>query len=135
MVARTKILVADDSRAIRTLTQRILAAAGYEVVLACDGLQAVEVARDQRPEVVLLDIQMPAMDGYEACQRILQLPDRHPELRIIFLTKDQAGHLDTLGRQLGAYLPKPVNAEALLTTLRVLLQRRQPAECVEATSP
>jgi CheY-like chemotaxis protein len=122
MVKRT-VLVADDSQTVRVLTQRALRAAGYEVVLAENGQQAVEMAGLHRPQIVILDIQMPIMDGYEACDRILRLENNLPNLRIIFLTSERGQQLDQLGRQYGAYLPKPFNEQLLLSTMQGLFDR------------
>ena len=119
-----KVLIADDSRTIRALVRRALSAAGFDVTLASDGKEAVQLARRDHPDLVILDIQMPEMDGYTACEEILALDDRRADLPIIFLTKDNAQHLDALGSQLGAYLQKPVSDEKLLETVRSLLDRR-----------
>ena len=124
---QTKILVADDSCTIRALVRRTLAKAGFDVSIACDGAEAVQVARRDRPDLVILDIQMPEMDGYMACEQILALADWCPELPIIFLTKDMANHLEALGSELGAYLRKPVSEEKLLSTVRSLLDERHSA--------
>lgn len=126
-----KILVADDSRTIRTMVSRTLSRAGLDVTAVSDGREAVEAAKRQRPDLVILDIQMPEMDGYTACEQILALEHRTPELPIIFLTRDTAGHLDKLGNQLGAYLHKPVCDATLLATVQSLLQRSaQSSGCV-----
>ncbi len=116
-----KILVADDSHTICTLLRRSLTGAGHDVTLAHDGRQAVKVAEQIKPDLVILDIQMPEMDGYTACQKILALDGRCENLPIIFLTKGDAQHLCTLGTQLGAYLQKPVCEETLLSTVESLL--------------
>ncbi len=121
---QTKILVADDSCTIRALVRRTLVNAGFDVSIACDGKEAVEVARRDRPDLVILDIQMPEMDGYTACEQILALADWCTELPIIFLTKDNAKHLEALGSELGAYLKKPVSEETLLETIRSLINER-----------
>ncbi len=121
---QAKILVADDSRTIRALVRRALTDAGYDVTLASDGLEAVQFARRDHPDLVILDIQMPQMDGYTACEQILELGEASDELPIIFLTKDSAKHLSALGNELGAYLPKPVQEETLISTVRTLLQQR-----------
>ena len=129
---QAKILVADDSRTIRALVRRTLSAAGFDVILACDGKEAVQLARRDHPDLVILDIQMPEMDGYTACEEILALEDRRSDLPIIFLTKDTAKHLDTLGSEYGAYLQKPVCEETLVATVRSLLQCRVASQtCVE----
>ena len=122
------LLIADDSRTIRALVHRALTAAGFDVTLACDGKEAVALARRDHPDLVILDIRMPEMDGYTACEKILALSDRCPNLPIIFLTNENAKHLDALGEELGAYLHKPVSDEKLVSTVRALLDRR-------ATSP
>lgn len=124
-MSQTKILVADDSRTIRAIVRRTLSHAGFDVSIASDGKEAVEVARRDRPDLVILDIQMPEMDGYTACEQILDLADWCPELPIVFLTKDVAKHLEALGSELGAYLRKPVSEETLLATVRSLLDHPQ----------
>lgn len=120
-MSQVRILVADDSRTIRVLTERLLSSAGFDVILAENGCQAIELAEEYKPQLVILDIQMPVMDGYEACDRILRLPDVSPGLRIIFLTSERGCHLDQLGKQFGAYLPKPLDSELLLQTVQNLL--------------
>jgi DNA-binding response OmpR family regulator len=125
-----KILVADDSRTIRALVRRALSAAGFDVILASDGLEAVQLTQRDHPDLVILDIQMPEMDGYTACEQILALQDRRDDLPIVFLTKDNAMHLDALGTELGAYLHKPVCEDTLVSTVRSLVDRNtasQPA--------
>jgi CheY-like chemotaxis protein len=120
-MAQANILVADDSRTVRTVVSRTLSAAGFDVTLACDGEEAVLLAEKQLPDLAILDIQMPGMDGYTACEKILDLCGEGIELPIVFLTKEMASHLPALGAELGAYLPKPVNDKALLSTVYDLL--------------
>lgn len=126
-MAEIKILVADDSKTIRILTERLLSQAGYRVIMAENGQEALELTRIEKPHLVILDIQMPVMDGYEACDKILQLPEVTSTMRIIFLTCERGCHLDQLGRQFGAYLPKPLDGELLLSTIRHLLAGGNPA--------
>ncbi|TWT83797.1 Response regulator MprA [Planctomycetes bacterium CA13] len=123
-----RILVADDSRTIRAVVYRTLCAENFDVILACDGIEAVKLARCERPHLVILDIQMPEMDGYAACEEILKLEGRRDDLPIIFLTKNNAKHLDALGNDLGAYLQKPVCGDTLLATVRSLLSRQSLAQ-------
>jgi DNA-binding response OmpR family regulator len=130
-----KILVADDSSTIRTIVRRALSREGLDVTVVCDGKEAVEAARQLRPDLVILDIQMPEMDGYTACEQILALEDRAAHLPIIFLTRDAASHLSMLGNQLGAYLHKPVCDETLVATVAALLCRSSEAAlCAEVHS-
>ena len=122
---QAKILVADDSRAVRVCLERVLRQEGFEVFLTCDGVQAVRTAQEIAPDLVILDIQMPEMDGYEACEQILQ----RGLVPIIFLTKNLAPHLSALGDQLGAYMPKPLDNQKLIETVRNLLQRAATQTC------
>ena len=123
---QTKILVADDSRSVRAVLRRMLTAAGHDVILASDGLEAVRSAQRDHPDLVILDIQMPHMDGYTACEEILALEETPKGLPIVFLTRDTAKHLNVLGNQLGAYLPKPVTSDRLLSTVSDLLGLQTP---------
>lgn len=123
---QAKILVVDDSRAIRISLDRTLRAAGFEVFIACDGFEAVSMAREVEPDLVILDIQMPGMDGYAACNEILQ---QNGKLPFVFLTNNRAAHLSALGDQLGAYLPKPADGETLVKTVRNLLQNVPTQSC------
>ena len=70
VLENTKILVADDSRTLRMLLEQILAAENFHVISACDGVQAMELFQKEQPELVVLDIMMPYMDGIEVAQRI-----------------------------------------------------------------
>ncbi len=132
---RARILVADDSRTVRTLVHRALSNAGFEVTLARDGAEAVQLASHDLPDLVILDIQMPGVDGYAACEQILQLSCGRPTPPIIFLTKEIAVHLAALGSQLGAYLPKPVSDQSLLMTVHRLLGRGLAASTSVVSSP
>ena len=120
---QARILVADDSRAVRTVVSRTLSKADFNVSLARDGEEAVLLATNNLPDLAILDIQMPGMDGYATCQRILDLSGPEVNVPIVFLTKETANHLHTLGSELGAYLPKPVSDEMLLSTVYDLLER------------
>jgi CheY-like chemotaxis protein len=120
-MSKPVILVADDSRTLRTLVRRILGEAGYAVALAADGREALELAFRERPDLVVLDIHMPGMDGYEACQELLGYGPPWNQTPIIFLTHAEGPHLSALGTELGAYLRKPVNPDLLIPTVRRLL--------------
>lgn len=118
-----KILVADDSRTIQTLVRRALTEAGYCVSLAADGREAVRVAHRECPQLVILDILMPEMDGYAACLEIRELGEPWHATPFIFLSKVENQALTMLGSQLGAYLPKPVRVDLLLSTVESLIGR------------
>jgi DNA-binding response OmpR family regulator len=110
-----RILVADDSRTVRVQAKRTLENAGFEVICACDGAEAVELAQANNPAVAILDIHMPLMDGYAVCQ---SLQNSHCHVPIIFMTSVEGQALQLLGRALGAYLHKPVQPADLLRAVR-----------------
>lgn len=120
---RPTVLVADDSRTVLRLTERTLQAAGYGVLLAEDGHQAIDVALAENPDLIVLDINMPGLDGYGVCHELLASGDWNKRTPFIFLTSADAPHLETLGNQLGAFLAKPTEPDALLDTVEVLLRK------------
>jgi DNA-binding response OmpR family regulator len=119
----TRILVADDSATLRTQLRRALGEAGYEVAVASDGLEAVLLARQQPPELAILDIEMPGLDGYGVCQELQRMGEPWNRLPIVFLTASQSHALEMLGDKLGAYLHKPVGAKQLLQTVAEQLEQ------------
>ncbi len=112
-----RVLVTDDSRTVRTLVRRVLVDAGYDVLVASNGVEAVQLAKEQRPHLVVLDIEMPELDGYGVCDALKQMGDPWAKLPIIFLTNVESHALELLGVQMGAYLPKPIDAERLLESV------------------
>lgn len=121
-----KILVIEDEPGVRENLAEILALAQYEVVTAIDGVQGVEYARQERPDLIICDVMMPQMDGFE----VLETLQADPELAaipIIFLTA--LTDLDNLrtGMDLGAddYLTKPFEINDLLSSISSRLRKRQ----------
>jgi two-component system, OmpR family, response regulator MprA len=117
-----KILVVDDEPAVRDALERALKAQHYAVATAVDGRQALDVIADERPELVLLDVLMPVMDGFEACRRLRELGDRTP---VLMLTARDAVGDRVEGLDAGAddYVVKPFALEELLARARALLRR------------
>lgn len=117
-----KILVVDDEQAVRESLRRSLTFNGYNVVLAEDGIQALEVIDREQPGLVILDVMMPHLDGLEVCRQLRSEGDDRP---ILVLTardnvSDRVGGLDA-----GAddYLAKPFALEELLARVRSLVRR------------
>ncbi len=79
------ILVVDDNRSIVRTLELVLKRHGYRVITANDGYEALEKARLEKPDVILLDVVMPGIDGYEVCERLQARPDTR-DIRVIFLT-------------------------------------------------
>jgi len=124
------ILVADDSRTVTIALQRILESVGYLTVTAFDGAQAVDMAQRYRPDLILMDIVMPRMNGFEATRAILARPDTRHTPIIIVSGNDQPS--DRIwGTRIGAkgFLSKPINKAELLKTIQttLLIARREQA--------
>ena len=109
------VLVVDDSITVRRVTQRLLQREGYRVALAADGLQAIERLAEERPTLVLSDIEMPRMDGFDLLRNI-RADDALRDLPVVMITSRIAHKHRELARQLGAnhYLGKPYSDEELL---------------------
>jgi chemosensory pili system protein ChpA (sensor histidine kinase/response regulator) len=109
------VLVVDDSLTVRRVTQRLLVREGYRVVLAKDGLEALEVLADEKPRVVLSDIEMPRMDGFDLLRNI-RGDSRLRDLPVIMITSRIAQKHRDYAVELGVnhYLGKPYSEEELL---------------------
>lgn len=118
-----RILVVDDDRAVRESLRRSLAFNGYSVVLAQDGLEALDLIAGDRPDALVLDVMMPRLDGLEVCRQLRSTGD---DLPILVLTARDSVSERVAGLDAGAddYLPKPFALEELLARLRALLRRR-----------
>jgi two-component system cell cycle response regulator DivK len=117
-----KILVADDSVASRELIREVLEMSGYEVIDATDGEEAVRLVRENAPDLVLVDIQMPRLDGYGVL-RELRADPRFPDLRVVALTAFamQGDSERALDAGFDGYITKPVDIAALRQEIRRFL--------------
>lgn len=122
-----RVLVVDDDAAVRDSLRRSLAFEGYEVSTAADGAEALELLATPGTDVVVLDIQMPGVDGLEACRRLRARGDDVPVLMLT--ARDGTGDRVT-GLDVGAddYLGKPFALEELFARLRALVRRRRAAD-------
>ena len=123
------VLVVDDSITVRRVTQRLLQREGYRVALAADGLQGLERLREERPAVVLSDIEMPRMDGFDFVRNI-RSDDKLRDLPVIMITSRIAekhrDHAEELG--VNHYLGKPYSEEDLLRLIREYAMATNAAE-------
>jgi chemosensory pili system protein ChpA (sensor histidine kinase/response regulator) len=113
------VLVVDDSITVRRVTQRLLQREGYRVSMAADGLQALERLAEEKPTVVLSDIEMPRMDGFDLARNI-RGDQRLKDLPIIMITSRIAGKHREHAKELGVdhYLGKPYSEEELLSLVK-----------------
>ena len=126
-MAAPRILVVDDDVKILSLMRRGLAFAGYTVDLAPDGEQALALARTHMPDLVVLDVMLPGIDGLEVCRR---LRAGEPTLPVLMLTAKDRVPDRVAGLDAGAddYLVKPFAFDELLARIRALLRRARPVE-------
>ena len=117
-----RILVVDDDAAVASVLRRGLAYEGYKVDTAVDGADALRLALERPPNLVILDIMMPGMDGLEVCRR-LRVADR--SLPILFLTAKDAPKDQVIGLEIGGddYVTKPFDLDVLLARVKALLRR------------
>jgi diguanylate cyclase (GGDEF)-like protein len=120
---KPRILVAEDDTNIRHVLAIQLEDAGYEVVAAEDGIKALEEVQKRAPDLILLDIMMPKMDGYEVCRR-LKADYQTSTIPIMMLTAKSAVHEKVEGLEIGAndYLTKPYSSKELLARVKSILQ-------------
>ncbi|MBZ0314992.1 MAG: response regulator [Anaerolineae bacterium] len=117
-----KILIAEDERDIRDLIEFTLKFAGHEVVKAANGAEAVELAPTVMPDLIMMDVRMPKMTGYEACKAIKEI-ESVKHVPVVFLSaKGQESEID-IGLEAGAfeYILKPFSPELLTRRIAEIL--------------
>lgn len=117
-----KILVVDDEIVFVEAIRRILTKRGYEVIAACNGKEALEKVRNENPDLMILDIVMPEINGYEVCKELRQDP-LYKHLPIIMLTVKQEKEDKIKGMELGSdeYMAKPFHPKELLLRIKKVL--------------
>lgn len=124
-IMKKRVLVVDDEGGIVESLKVRLEAAGYEVLTAGDGQAALDKVRAEQPDLIILDILMPKIDGYEVC-RLLKFDKRYKDIPIIMLTaKTQDSDKET-GMEVGAdeYMGKPFDSQVLLRKIKELLKEQ-----------
>lgn len=117
-----KILVVDDEPSISTLLKFNLEKNGYEVILGKDGLEAIQLVEKENPDLLILDLMLPELDGMEVCKKLRQ--DNY-NLPILMLTARDDDFDKVLGLELGAddYMTKPFNTRELIARVKAVLRR------------
>jgi two-component system alkaline phosphatase synthesis response regulator PhoP len=116
-----KILVVDDKKELRSLLKAYLTEEGFDIVLASDGREALFAARQEKPDLIILDLMMPEMGGYE----FIRLYSREADTPVIILTAKLEENDKVLGLELGAddYVTKPFSMRELTARVRAVLRR------------
>jgi len=120
MSKKIKILVVDDEPKIRMFIRANLQARGYDVYLAQDGIEALEVAARVLPDVIVLDVAMPGMDGIEVCRKLREWADT--PIIILSVKEDEKIKVRALDEGADDYITKPFSLEELLARVRVALR-------------
>ena len=128
---KQKILIVDDEPDILELIEYNLKKEGYQVFLARNGQEAVAEAKKSLPDLIVLDIMMPKMDGIEAC-RIMRTMPEFKNTFMVFLTARSEEYSEIAGFNVGAddYIAKPIKPRALVSRINAILRRNAPAEDV-----
>ena len=129
--SKQKILIVDDEPDILELIEYNLKKEGYQVFLAHNGQEAVTEAKRSLPDLIVLDIMMPKMDGIEAC-RIMRTMPEFKNTFMVFLTARSEEYSEIAGFNVGAddYIAKPIKPRALVSRINAILRRNAPAEDV-----
>jgi len=120
----TKVLVVDDEQSIMTLLQYNLEQAGFEVITAMDGAEGEKLALEENPDLIILDLMLPKLDGIEVCKRLRQEKVMTP---ILMLTAKDDEFDKILGLELGAddYMTKPFSPREVVARVKAILRRSQ----------
>ena len=132
----TRLLMIEDDARLAQMVTEYLAQSGYEVTHAPDGERGLEQLSLVRPELVILDLMMPGIDGLEVCRRIRALPDGNARIPVLMLTAKGDPMDRIIGLEIGAddYLPKPFEPRELLARVRAVLRRRGDGGSAAATT-
>jgi len=127
MMTKKKILVVEDEAELTGAIQIRLEQAGYEVLIAYDGQQALEKARGENPDLIVLDLMLPKIDGYKVC-RMLKFDEKYKKIPIVMLTARAQEKDESLGYEVGAdaFITKPFKYQALLSKIRELIGEDAP---------
>jgi putative two-component system response regulator len=123
---KEKILVVDDEVALRNLIALLFRSKGYDVIMASDGKEALEIEERYRPDIVLLDVDMPGMDGFQVCKAIRAKRNGKNYIPIVFLSAVMQDKVVVSGLELGAddYVRKPFESIELITRAKNLLKMK-----------
>jgi DNA-binding response OmpR family regulator len=121
-----KILIVDDEPHIAQIMKLTLEDSGYEVTVAHDGAKGLEMAKESGPDLILLDLMLPSIDGYKIC-RLLKLDEKYQHIPVILVSAMGEPHDIELGEDAGAdaFLSKPFRPDDILSHVRDVLSRWQ----------
>jgi len=116
-----KILVVDDSLLMRQLLDNILAAEGYEVFLASNGEEAIEVAKERRPRIIVMDINMPVINGLQACTRLKAIKETR-SIPVVLMTGLGMYKMDAFEAGADGFITKPFDLSDIINRVKSLIR-------------
>lgn len=121
-----KILIVEDEENLRELLKYQLENAGYQVLTASDGFEALNIARKQKVDLIILDLMLPKLDGYTVC-RLLKFSEQYKKIPLIMATARTNPEDKARGLEMGAdfYLTKPLDSRELLEKIKELLNQKE----------
>ncbi|MAO01776.1 MAG: DNA-binding response regulator [Flavobacteriales bacterium] len=127
-----KILIVDDEKDILEFLSYNLRKEGFEILTANNGLEGLEMATKEVPDLIILDVMMPEMDGIEACEKIRENPSLEDTL-VLFLTARAEEYSELAGFTAGAddYITKPIKPKLLISRVKAILKRKRRKESVK----
>ena len=130
-----KILLVDDEQDILEIVGYNLSQEGYQIVTASNGKEAIAKAKKEHPQLIIMDVMMPEMDGMEACENIRKIPELQDTI-ITFLTARSEDYSQVAGFDAGAddYIAKPIKPKVLVSKVQALLRRLKGVEGVSSTT-
>lgn len=123
-MGQSRILIVEDEESLLKLESILLSTRGYKVTGVSDGLAALREIEQNRPDLILLDIMMPGIDGFEVCRRVKENPDTR-SIPVVMLTAKKSFADQTRGVEVGAdaYLTKPFKSGKIIEIIEGLLQK------------
>jgi len=120
---KNRILIVDDEEQLVEMVKLRLEANGYEVIAAYDGQEALDKARNERPDLIILDLMLPKIDGYKVC-RMLKFDEKYKSIPIILFTARAQESDEKMGFEVGAdaYITKPFEPQVLLAKIKELIK-------------
>ncbi len=118
-----KILIADDEEDVKVVVQLFLESKGYDIVTAYDGLDAMDRAREENPDLIILDVMMPIIDGFEVCKKLKEDPGLK-DIPVVMLSASSHAESKQRGIEVGAveYIVKPFDPEKLQAVIESILK-------------
>lgn len=127
-MSKKRILLVDDEVAFVEVVKKRLEFHGFDILTAHDGQTALEISREEHPDLILLDLMLPKLDGYKVC-KILKFDENFKDIPIILLTALTQESDIKLGYEIGAdlYMTKPFDSEELLKNINELIEKSETA--------